>query len=149
MNLCEVCHLAFFDMPYPYVVPMTFGILETESEVKIYFHGAKTGHKHDLLMRNPHVAFCMEITHGLITEPDVGACECTMEFDSVCGTGIMEYATDEEKIPALRVMLEYYHIMEGEHYHFHEELMPRMEILKLTVHDMIGKCREIKRKRLL
>lgn len=68
-----------------------------------------------------------------------------MEFDSVCGTGIMEYAPEGEKIPALRAMLEHYHIKEGEQYHFHEELVPGMEILKLAVHDMTGKRREVKR----
>ena len=145
MKRCEVCHVAFFDTPYPYVVPMTFGLLEYGERVTLYFHGAKSGHKHDLLRRNPHVAFCMELTHGLVTGPEVGACEFTMEFDSVCGTGIMEYALEGEKIPALRAMLEHYHIKEGEQYHFHEELVPGMEILKLAVHDMTGKRREVKR----
>ena len=141
MKRCQVCHVAFRDEPYPYVVPMTFGLEVREGVVALYFHGARVGHKHDLLKRDSHVAFSMEVTHGIATGPKVGACECTMEFDSVCGTGIMTYVSEEEKIPALQTMLDHYGVKEGENYHFHEEVVPRLAVLKLTVENMTGKTR--------
>ena len=145
MRQCRVCHVAFFDEEFPYIVPLNFGLSEKDGQVVLYFHGAKTGHKHDLLLRNNRVSFSMVVPHGIVTGPRVGACECTMEFESVCGTGVMEYVPEEEKIPALRTMLEHYHVVEGEEYHFHEEVVPFLAVLKLTVLSMTGKKRSVEK----
>lgn len=145
MRQSQVCHVAFFDEEFPYIVPLNFGLAEKDGHIELYFHGAKTGHKHDLLQKNNHVAFSMEVTHDIVTGPQVGACECTMEFESVCGTGVMEYVTEEEKIPALQAMLEHYHVEEGDRYHFHEEVVPSLAVLKLTVLSMTGKKRTVEK----
>lgn len=145
MRRCRVCHVAFFDEEYPYVVPLNFGLREENGRVELYFHGAVTGHKHDLLQKNRHVAFSMEVAGDIVTGPQVGACESTMEFESVCGTGVMEYVSEEEKIPALRAILEQYHVEEGDSYHFHEEIVPSLAVLKLSVLSMSGKRRVVTR----
>ena len=138
MQQCQVCHLAFYDEGYPYIIPMNFGLDYKDGHISLYFHGAKEGHKH-LLQKNNHVAFSMEVTHGIMTGPQVGACECTMEFESVCGTGIIEYIPEGEKIQALQKILEHYQITEGEEYHFHKEIVPSLSVLKLHVHSVTGK----------
>ena len=135
MRRCRVCHVAFFDEEYPYVVPLNFGLREENGRVELYFHGAVTGHKHDLLQKNGHVAFSMEVAGDIVTGPQVGACESTMEFESVCGTGVMEYVSEEEKIP----------VEEGDSYHFHEEIVPSLAVLKLSVLSMTGKRRVVTR----
>lgn len=145
MRRCRVCHVAFFDEEYPYVVPLNFGLKEENGRVALYFHGAATGHKHDLLQKNSHVAFSMEAAGDIVTGPQVGACESTMEFESVCGTGVVEYVSEEEKIPALRAILDQYHVEEGESYHFHEEIVPSLAVLKLSVLSMTGKRRVVAR----
>lgn len=144
MRGCTVCHVAFFDDPYPYVVPMTFGLEVTEGdEVSLYFHGAREGRKHDLIERNNRVGFVMETTRGIVTGPQVGACECTMEFESVMGTGTMEYVAEEEKVAALQTMLRQYDVREGENYHFHHEVVPRIHVLRLRVDALSAKRREV------
>lgn len=144
MKACKVCHVAFFDNEYPYVVPMTFGMEITASHnVNIYFHGAKEGKKHELLKKNSKVSFVMEDTHGIVTGPQVGACECTMEFECVMGTGIMEYVSEEEKLAALQTMLAQYDVTEGQNYHFHHEVMPRIHVLRLRVNSLSAKKREV------
>ncbi|WP_418765068.1 pyridoxamine 5'-phosphate oxidase family protein [Mailhella sp.] len=143
MRQCTVCHVAFFDEAYPYVIPMTFGVEEKGGNVSLYFHGAKVGHKHDLLQKNNHVAFSMELSYGLSTGPHVGECECTMKFDSVCGTGLIEYVAEEEKVFALKSILEHYRVTEGASYHFHEEVVPSLAVLKLAVLSMTGKRRVV------
>jgi nitroimidazol reductase NimA-like FMN-containing flavoprotein (pyridoxamine 5'-phosphate oxidase superfamily) len=48
-----VCHLGLADGGEPYVVPVNFGYAND----CLYFHSAQSGHKIDLLKRNPRVCF--------------------------------------------------------------------------------------------
>ena len=144
MRACKVCHVAFFDDEYPYIVPMTFGMeVKDNNEVNIYFHGAKEGRKHDLTKKNSKVSFVMEDTHGIVTGPHVGACECTMEFECVMGNGTMEYVSEKEKVTALQTMLQQYDVKEGQNYHFHHEVVPRIHVLCLRVNSLSAKKREV------
>lgn len=144
MRSCKVCHVAFFDNEYPYVVPMTFGLeIKDNNKINLYFHGAKEGKKHELMKKNNKVSFVMENTHGIVTGPQVGACECTMEFECVMGTGMMEYVSEEEKLAALQTMLSQYDVKEGPNYHFHHEVMPRIHVLRLRVNSLSAKKREV------
>jgi nitroimidazol reductase NimA-like FMN-containing flavoprotein (pyridoxamine 5'-phosphate oxidase superfamily) len=144
MRACKVCHVAFFDDEYPYVVPMTFGMeVKDKNEVNIYFHGAKEGRKHDLIKKNNKVSFVMEDTRGIVTGPPVGACECTMEFECVMGNGTMEYVSEEKKVAALQTMLQQYDVKEGQNYHFHHEVVPRIHVLRLRVKSLSAKKREV------
>jgi len=144
MRACKVCHVAFFDEEYPYVVPMTFGMEVTDNnQVNIYFHGAKEGRKHDLIKKNNKVSFVMEDVYGIVTGPQVGACECTMEFECVMGTGTMEYVSAEEKVVALQTMLRQYDVKEDQAYHFHYEVVPRIHVLRLRVNALSAKKREV------
>ncbi len=143
MQQCEVCHVAFHDSEYPYVVPMNFGIQVCGNKVFLYFHGANVGKKHDLLKKNNKVAFVMENTHGLSTGSNVGVCQCTMLYESVMGTGVMTYLEGEEKIHALKLLVDHYHVVEGENYHFNEKMTEHTAVLKLTVDTLTAKQRKV------
>lgn len=144
MKACKVCHVAFFDDEYPYVVPMTYGLeVKDNNEINLYFHGAKEGKKHALIKKNNNVSFVMEDTYGIVTGPQVGACECTMEFECVMGTGTMEYVSEEEKVDALQTMLRQYDVKEGQNYHFHHEVVPKIHVLRLRVNSLSAKKREV------
>ena len=43
------------DEGYPYAVPLSY----VYADGKIYFHGAKTGHKIDAIAKNEKVSFCV------------------------------------------------------------------------------------------
>lgn len=143
MKRCKVCHVAFYGDDYPYVVPMNFGISVDGKNVTLFFHGAKMGKKHDLIKKNNKVGFVMEDAHSIVTGPHVGACECTMEFECVMGTGVIEYVDDDEKTNALKTMLQQYHVSEGENYHFHDEVVPNVAVLQLRVNSLSGKKRVV------
>lgn len=142
MKRCKVCHVAFHCDDYPYVVPMNFGMSVEGHDVALFFHGAKTGKKHDLLKQNNQVGFVMEDAHSIVTGPSVGACECTMEFESVMGTGVMDYVEDRQ-VEALQTLLNQYNVSEGNNYHFHDEVVPAISVLKLTVHSLSAKRRKV------
>jgi uncharacterized protein len=144
MSNCEVCHVGFHDDEYPYVVPMNFGMtVDDEHRITLYFHGAEAGKKHDLLKKDNRVGFVMEDTHGIKTGKHVGACECTMEFESVMGTGTIEYVDDAAKVEALHAILKQYNVSEGPNYHFHDEVVPRTVLLMLKVKEVTAKRRKV------
>lgn len=43
MRGCDVCRLALHDEPYPYILPLNFGLEVDGETVRLYFHGADTG----------------------------------------------------------------------------------------------------------
>lgn len=145
MKSCKVCHVAFFDQEYPYVVPMNFGLeIKNENDIYLYFHGAREGKKHDLIKKNNKVSFVMENIHNIVTGPKVGECECTMEFESVMGTGIIEYVSEDEKDIALHTMLNQYGVVEGkDNFHFHHEVVSKLHILRLSVNFLSAKVRNV------
>lgn len=143
MKLCEVCHVAFLDDEYPYVVPMNFGMQVNGCDVTLYFHGSNVGKKHELIKKNNKVAFVMECTHGIVTGRQVGACECTMEFESIMGNGVIDYVAEDEKVEALHTLLEHYNVREGSEYNFHAEVVPKTCVLRLKVHNLTGKIRKV------
>lgn len=145
MRACKICHVAFHDDEYPYVVTMTFGMeVKDNKKVNLYFHGAKVGRKHDLIKKNNKVSFVMEDTYGIVTGPHVGECECTMEFQSVMGTGTIEYVAEKEKIAALQTMLTQYEVEEGkDNYHFHKEVVSKIHVFRICVNSLSAKKRDV------
>jgi len=132
---CDVCNLALFDEKYPYVVPLNFGAANIDNKVTLYFHGAKVGKKIDLLKKNNMVAFEMDCSHKLLLAET--ACDSTMEFESVCGNGVIEILEDNQKIAALTILMNQYEV-KAKH-EFNENHLNAIEVLKLTVNEITGK----------
>jgi len=55
LNVFDVAFLGMFDEEYPYVVPLNFGYDIKDGKLFIYVHCALTGHKLELMKRNPNV----------------------------------------------------------------------------------------------
>ncbi len=135
MKRCDVCNVALYDEDFPYVIPLNFGVEYENGEFIMYFHSATAGKKLDLLRENNKVAFSMSCAHNLIVK-DL-ACECTMEFDSVCGNGTMEILGEEDKLLALTSVMNQY--LPGEEHTFDTRLFKVITVLKLTVNEIYGK----------
>ena len=69
--------------PYPYVVPLSYGFEVHDGKIRLYFHGAKEGFKHDLLAHDNRVCAEFDIFHRYApTERSF-----TTEYESVIGFG--------------------------------------------------------------
>ncbi len=134
MKKCDACHVAFHDDSYPYVIPLNFGISFDGNQFKLYFHCAKDGTKLELMKKNPKVAFAMDCSHRLVFREDAS---CTMEYESVCGRGILRALPEEEKVKGLSLLMQQYH--GGEEFSFPEQVVKMVEVLELTVHEINGK----------
>lgn len=136
MRRCDVCRVALHDEPFPYIVPMNFGVSGEGEPLSLYFHCAREGHKLDLLRKNRHVGFEMDCAHRLVAGRR--ACDTTMEYQSVCGNGLLEQCGEWEKAAGLsRVMAHYC----GEQpYEFDEKLLRQTTVLRLTVNTITAKA---------
>ena len=77
------------DDDYPYGLPINYWY--SESDNKIYFHGAKEGHKIDALKRHDKVSFCV-YDKGVQVEGKKG-----LDYKSVIVFGRIKTVIDEEK----------------------------------------------------
>lgn len=87
------------DDGYPYAVPISY-VYDGE---KLYFHGAKAGHKMDAILREPKASFCVIDQDQIVPE------EYTTYFRSVIAFGKIRILEDaEEKRDAIeRLALKY------------------------------------------
>ena len=73
------------DDDYPYAVPLSY----VYHDNKIYFHGAKTGHKIDAIQKHNKVSFCV------IDQDDIISEEFTTYFKSVVAFGTARILEDD------------------------------------------------------
>ena len=136
MRKCLCCNLCLFDEEYPYVVPLSFGVVYEEEKFTLYFHGAKVGKKIDLLKQNSKVGFSMNCSNKV----HLGEipCKSTTEYESICGNGTLTLVEDvEEKQDALSNLMKQ-HQPEVQH-QFTEQMVNVVAVLKLEVHEITGK----------
>ena len=135
MKKCGVCRLALFDEEYPYIVPLNFGMSAQNGKICLYFHGASSGKKLDLIKKCKKASFEMDCGHNLITGER--ACDYTMEYESVCGCGTVEILNDSEKTAALTSLMNQYDKKES--HEFDEKEIKAVMVFKLNVENITGK----------
>jgi nitroimidazol reductase NimA-like FMN-containing flavoprotein (pyridoxamine 5'-phosphate oxidase superfamily) len=84
----RVCRLAMVDGDRPYLVPLTFALDGDD----LILHSARAGRKIELLRRNP--AVCFEVEEGVEVLQAETACDFSMRFRTVIGTGQAEFVED-------------------------------------------------------
>lgn len=136
MNKCDVCRLALNDEYYPYIVPVNFGIEVLDNRIILYFHGAAEGKKYELIKRDNRAGFEMDCSHKLVT--DILHGNCTMEYESVIGRGLIEIVQEDEKYDALCILMKHYH---RDDFPFNRDIIPQTTVFKLTVEAVTGKRR--------
>jgi len=136
LNKCEVIRLGINTPDYPYIVPMNFG-METEGDsITLWFHSAPEGIKLYHINKDPRVGFEADCSHNLIA--DEKACKYTMEYESVCGFGIISMPMDNDsKRRGLQSIMRHY--APDEDFHFSAPELAAVCILRLDVSQITGK----------
>ena len=127
----EICHIAFNDKGYPYIVPMNFG----HDGKYLYFHSAPEGRKIRLIKKDGRVAFEISIYKGPITKGP--PCSWGFDFRSVMGIGKMTIITDpKEKARAVEMFVRHYSKKATK---VLPQRMKKMVMLKLRIEEMTAK----------
>ena len=140
MKSCDVCRLALNDGGYPYILQLNFGMEVVDGIVNLYFHSALEGYKVDLIKKDNRASFEMDCKHQLQYFQEKGY--CTMSYESVIGSGRIRILGEEEKMDALRKLMDHYH-MEKDAY-FNPMAISRTLVYVLKVEKITGKRKEPK-----
>lgn len=99
----KVCRLGLSDNGQPYIVPLHFGY----DHPFLYFHGADSGRKLDILAANPQV--CFEFDELIKINKHASACNWGTSYTSIIGEGTARILVDpEEKIKGLNCIMAQY-----------------------------------------
>lgn len=132
----RVCHLALYDLPAPYVVPLSYGYRNRT----LYFHAAGSGHKIDLIRQNPRAGFTISVDLGDIDGGDQG-CDWSVRYRSVIGSGRIEFIEGAaEKRDALdQIMAQY---APGS-FTYTDAMIERTLVLRLEIDSLTGKAANV------
>lgn len=104
LKKCDPLRVGMVSDGEPYVVPVSFAVEQVGETVHVYFHSAPAGRKVEALAQNPRVCVEGDICHGTKqTERGI-----TALYESVIGFGEAKRVEGDEKLHALRLMVERY-----------------------------------------
>ena len=120
------------DDDYPYAVPINYFYEDN----KIYFHGAKAGHKIDAIKKHNKVSFCVVAQDDIITE------KFTTYFKSVIAFGTARIIEDDaEKRSAIEKLTVKFTPDQTEQKRSEaiEKEFPALGMVEMTIEHMTGK----------
>lgn len=118
------------DYDYPYSVPMSHVYVDG----KIYFHSAKTGHKHDAIKKHEKVSFCV-MDKGV--KNDDG---WSYTFKSVIVFGKIKILADEtDKVDKLTHLGDKFFPTHEDTVDEISRLLHKTEVFEITIDHMSGK----------
>jgi len=139
---CNVVRLAMVDAGKPYLVALNFGYDRQGDELIMYFHSAMEGRKMDILRKDPEVFFEMDTVNEFIRGTQENPCKFCWRFDSVMGSGKVEFITDEaQKVYALNRLIQHLD-HDTSSYVFPEDRLARTNVYKVVSSDITGKHHE-------
>ena len=139
---CPVIHIAMTDNGKPYVVALNFGYERQGNDLILYFHSAYEGRKIDILKRNPEVFFQMECAGRVILGTPANPCGYGYSYDSVTGSGRVEFVEDEEeKVHGLNCLIRHAG-KTNEDFCFPKEMLLKTCVFCLRSTDITGKRHE-------
>lgn len=139
---CNMAHLGMVDEGKPYVVALNFGYEREGNDLILYFHCANEGRKIDILRKNPNVYFQMDCVNEFIAGTPQKPCSYCWRYDSVMGSGQVEFIEDEEdKKHALNRLMQ--HIGKtDEVFQFPPVMLTKTCTLRVRSSDFTGKHHE-------
>ena len=120
------------DDGYPYGIPISH--FYDERDGKIYFHGAKEGHKIDAIKANPKASFCV-LDKGFRKDG-----EWALNIKSVVAFGKVSLVTDSKKAEEICTKLVQKFTDDKEY--LEKELknaLPRVQCFEFTIEHITGK----------
>ncbi len=141
IDKAKILHLGLIDNEFPYIVPLHYGYEYEKEKDKFvfYMHGAKEGHKLDLIHANSNA--CVELESDI--EMDSGGdvpCRYGSFYSSVIGKGkVCVVGNDIEKEHALNLLMIN---QTGRTFEFTRAMLSSVTVIKLEVTEYTAKARK-------
>lgn len=134
---CDCCRIAFKEDEGTYILPLNFGLDQTNNNFVFYFHSAKEGKKIDLIKEQSVVGFELDTKHELVRGEL--ACEYSYKYQSVIGKGKINLVEDtNEKLHAINSIMMHYTSTPNMNYN--SKMLDMVAIIKLEVIEL--SCKE-------
>ena len=134
---CQCCRVGLYDNGEIYIVPLDFGYENSLGKRTLYFHGAKSGRKAELIEKKPFAGFEMDVNHRLVKAE--GACDHSSEFQSIIGSGRISVIEEEsEKEKAMNIIMKKKTGMDN--WEYDRRVLERTNLYKLEVEKI--SCKE-------
>lgn len=132
----KIAQVAFIDNNQPYIVTMNYGYINSDNEIKLYFHSANEGRKIDCINNNPDVCFTIAICDPFVAGEK--ACNYGMKYRSVVGYGKIRIVDDmNEKIAGLNLLMNQY--TGKSNWEYDDEMLKRTTVTCIDVQSISGK----------
>ena len=130
-----ICRVAMCWQNEPYVIPMNFGYRDNY----IYLHSAGEGRKLDILRNNDKVSIEFDVDLELMQSQE--ACKTSMKYKSILifGTAVISKGIAEKKRALDIIMHHYYYHNSLSVFHYPEDALEKVIIIKVKVENMTGK----------
>lgn len=134
-----VIHLGLLSEEGSYVVPMNYGYTYENGELVFYIHGAREGHKYEMIEKNPKVSFALEC--DMVPFEGKVACQYGMAYSSILGQGVARIITEpEEKMSALTILMK---TQTKKDFVFDERLVSIVNVIEIRVTEFSAKHRPL------
>lgn len=137
---CEIVRLGLADGDYPYIVPLNFGYRVMGEQVELYIHGAMAGRKYEMLKKNPHCSFEMDLP--LQMDCMVEKKNVTMRYKCVMGKAAAQFLEGEERQRAIDDIIMARH-EQTQNFVYNKEAVAVTAVIKLVVTEMTAKVNPI------
>ncbi|MBU5479104.1 pyridoxamine 5'-phosphate oxidase family protein [Eubacterium sp. MSJ-13] len=135
----KVLRMGLFDGEYPYIVPLHYGYEYKDGVLIFYAHGAKEGHKIDLIHVNPNTCIELESDMEIVSGEDI-PCQYGTYYASVIGRGTVELVKDvQEKIRGLNLLMKN---QVGREFSITPQMAQTVQVMKVTINNFSAKSRK-------
>lgn len=142
LNIVErakVLRMGLFDGEYPYIIPLHYGYEYKDGVLIFYTHGAKEGHKIDLIHMNPNTCIELETDMEIVSGEDI-PCQYGTYYASVIGRGTVELVKDvHEKIRGLNLLMKK---QVGREFSITPQMAQSVQVMKITINNFSAKSRK-------
>lgn len=135
----KVLRMGLFDGEYPYIVPLHYGYEYKDDALIFYAHGAKEGHKIDLIHANPNTCIELEANMEIVSGEDI-PCKYGAYYASVIGRGTVKLVKDvQEKIRGLNLLMKN---QIGREFSITPQMAQDVQVMKITINNFSAKSRK-------
>lgn len=134
-------HLGLIDGNYPYIIPLHYGFkyCDTNDTFVFYMHGAKTGHKINVIEKASN-AFIEIETDVALTSGENNPCMYGSLYSSFMGRGVVSLVDDlQEKKDGLRILMMN---QTDRSFEFTEQMASSVAVIKVVVYEYTAKARK-------
>ena len=134
----KVMHIGFHDNEYPYVIAVHYGYKFENDKLVLWFHGAREGHKLDLIKKDPRVCAELECEVEDIDGGDI-PCNYGSYFASVIARGNAEILEDlGEKKEGINQLM--FH-QTGKEFDINNAMVQAVTVIRIDVHEYTAKAK--------